>query len=99
MKHNLVRERISGRVLAVEREKKDRNRVYIGSRKFGTMILKAVLPDEEVKDVLMNDEIQLSGQLRLRKRIANDGTTVRDVLVMKPVVEHIVRLNKVYKGV
>ncbi len=99
MNANPVREKVSGRVLSIERKKKDRNRVFIGSHKFGTMIVKAVLPDEEVKDILTNDEIQLSGQLRLRKRIADDGTTVRDVLVMKPVVEHIVRLNKVYKGV
>ena len=98
MNTNAVRERVSDRVLAIERKKKDRNRVFIGSRKFGTMIVKVVLPDESVEGILMNDEVQLSGQLRLRKRITGDGTTVRDVLVMNPVVEHIVRLNKVYKG-
>ena len=88
-------EKISGRVIAIEREKKDRNRLYINSRKFGTMIVKATLPDADVEGLRMNDEVQLSGKLKIRKQCYDDGAIVRDILVMKPVLQHLIRTKKI----
>ncbi len=91
-------EKVSGRVLAIARKKKDHNELLIGSHKFGTMIVKAVLRDEDVDGITSNDEVQLSGKMRLRKRIAPDGTIVRDVLVMNPILERIITIKPIPKG-
>lgn len=90
-------ETVSGRVLWIDRKKKDRNKLFIGSQKFGTMIVKATLSDKDADGIKLNDEIQLSGKMRLRKWIASDDEVVRDVLVMTPVVQHIFRTTSFIK--
>ncbi len=94
MKKMPIAEKVSGRVLAIYR-KKDHSDLFIGSHKFGTMIVKARLRDELADNIAMNDEVQLSGKLRLRKRIAPDGAVVRDVLVLNPELEHIFKSRQV----
>ncbi len=81
------REKVSGRVLAINRKEKDQNELFIGSHKFGTMIVKVTLKDNDVDDVKRNDEIELSGKPRIRKRIVAGGSIIRDVLIMNPRVE------------
>ena len=88
-------EKVSGRVIAIERKRKNYNVLFIDSRIYGKMLVKAVLPDADVADLRMNDEVLLSGKLRIRKRCFDDGTVVRNVLVMKPTVQHIIRTKKV----
>ena len=87
-------EKVSGRVLAVEPAKKNKKKLFIGSHKFGTMVVKATLPDSVVEGIQRNDEVQLSGKLKLRKWITTDGTIVRDVLVMEPELERVIRLKQ-----
>ena len=88
-------ETVSGRVLAIESAKKNMKKLFIGSHKFGTMVVKATLPDSVVDGMHRNDEVQLSGKLRLRKWTAPDGAIVRDVLVMEPTLERVIRLKKI----
>lgn len=87
-------EKVSGRVITIERWRKNHSRLFIDSRKFGTMIVKAILPDADIEGLIINDEVQLSGKIRIRKRNISDGEIVRDVLVMEPVLEHIIRTKK-----
>ena len=88
-------ETVSGRVLGIERKKKDQNKLLIASHKFGTMLVNATLSDKDVEGIQRNDEVQLSGKLRLRKWTSPDGYINRDVLVIKPVLERIIRLKTI----
>lgn len=90
-------ETVSGRVLGIERKKKDQNKLLIASHKFGTMIVNATLSDKDVEDIRMNDEVQISGRLRLRKWTSPDGHINRDVLVIKPVLERTIRSKTIAK--
>ncbi len=54
-------ETISGRVLGVFNTKSNKSKLYIGSSKYGKVIVQAYLNSKDAVQIKMNDYIQLEG--------------------------------------
>ena len=85
--------RVTGKVIANFKKGKDRNWIFIASNQFGREPVRAVLDDDDAKDITWNDYIQLSGKTRRRCRKLDDGTVVKNVLLMRPLVERVIHLK------
>ena len=83
---------VSGRVIAKFKKGKNRNWLSIGSRQYGSVLVRAVLNDEDAKDVKRNDYVQITGKTRRIHKVLEEGT-VNYILLMNPVVERVIRMK------
>ena len=84
---------VSGKVIWNIRKGKDRNQLFIASRKYGWIL--AVLADKEAEGIVRNDYVQLTGKLRRRTHKYKDGHVSKETIITTPVVEHILHTKKI----
>lgn len=88
-----MRQKISGCVLANYKKGKDKNWLFIHSKQYYDIFVKAVLSDADAEGISMNDYIQLSGIPRRTQMKTSYGEEIPYVLIMKPEVERRIRMN------
>ncbi len=84
---------VFGQVRANIHKSKNKNWLFISSNQYGKIPVRAILNDEEAKDITMGDHVQLSGKAKKVLRTTDEGT-IQYVLLMKPVVEHIIHTKR-----
>ena len=85
---------LSGQLIAKFHISKNKNWLFIASSQYGKTPVRAVLNDDEAKDIISNDYVQLSGKAKRVLRTTDEGT-IQYVLLMKPVVEHLIHTKPI----
>lgn len=84
---------VFGQVRANIHKSKNKNWLFISSTQYGKTPIRAILNDEEAKDITSGDYVQLTGKAKRVLHTSDEGT-IQYVSLMKPILKHIIHTKR-----